>query len=100
MQKHVEAGSIEEVDLHAVPLGIGGGIGHGGAPGDFFFVIRGDGGAIFHSATRGRHLCGLQQSCNQCGLAAVRVACYSYIADILSEIVFHLANSSSYPKQS
>ena len=39
VQEHVEAGSVEEVDLDSTPFDERGRIGHGGAPGYLFFVV-------------------------------------------------------------
>ena len=44
VDEHVEAGGVDEVDFDALPFGEGNGILHGGAAGDFFFVVGGDGG--------------------------------------------------------
>ena len=71
--EHVEAGGVDEVDFDAVPLGEGDGVGHGGAAGDLFFVVGGDGGAIFDAARSGSHFGGVQQGGDEGGLAAVRV---------------------------
>ena len=89
MGEHVEAGRVDEVDLDALPLGEGDGVLHGGAAGDFFFVIGGDGRAVFDAALGGSHLGGMQQSGNQGGLAAVRMPHYSYVADLTSLVRFH-----------
>ena len=88
--EHVEAGGIDEVDLDALPLGKGDGVLHGGAAGDFFFVVNGDGRAVFDAALGGSHLGGMQQSGNQGGLAAVRMPHYSYVADLTSLVRFHV----------
>ncbi len=89
--EHVEAGGVDEVDFDALPLGKGDGVLHGGAAGDFFFVIGGDGRAIFDAALGGGHLRGMQQSGNQGGLAAVRMPHYSYVADLTSLVRFHFS---------
>ena len=95
VQKHVEAGRVEEIDLGAAPFGVGSGIRHRGAPGHLFLVIRRDRGTIVHSPACRRHLGGLQERCDQRRLAAVRVANYSYVSNVLPRIVFH-RDSSSY----
>jgi hypothetical protein len=89
MQKHVEAWSIYEVDLRALPLSVGDGIRHRGAAGHILFVVRRHRRSIFNSATRGRHLRCMQQSCNQRSFAAVRVAHYSHVPNVLSQVIFH-----------
>ena len=85
----MEARRVEQVDLHSAPLGEGRGVGHGGAAGDFLLVIRGNRGTIFDSATRRRHLRGVEQRGDEGGLATMRVAYYSDVADILSEVILH-----------
>ena len=87
--EHVEAGGIDEIDLGALPLGEGDGVLHGGAASDFFFVVDGDGRAVFDAALGGSHLGGMQQRGNQGGLAAVRMPHYSYVADLTSLVRFH-----------
>src|SRR3954465_11730508 len=89
MGEHVEAGSVDEVDLGVLPFGESDGVGHGGAARDFFFVVHGDGGTVFDAALGGGHLGGMQQSGDQCGLAAVRMPHYSYVADLTSLVRFH-----------
>ena len=87
--EHVEAGGVDEIDFVALPFGEGDGVLHGGAAGDFFFVVDGDGRAIFDAALGGSHLGGMQQCGNQGGLAAVRMPHYSYVADLTSLVRFH-----------
>ena len=87
--EHVKAGSVDEIDLDALPLGKGDGVLHGCAAGNFFFVIGGDGGAVFNAALRGGHFGGMQQSGNQGGFATVRMPHYSYVADLTSLVRFH-----------
>ena len=89
--EHVEAGGVDEVDFGALPLGEGDGVVHGGAAGDFFFVVGGDGRAVFDAALGGGHFGGMQQSGNQGGLAAVRMPHYSYVADLTSLVRFHVS---------
>ncbi len=74
VQEHVEAGGVEEVDLDSAPFDEGGGVGHGGAAGYFFFVVSSYCRSILHAPPGSRHLRRLQESCDQCGLTAVRVA--------------------------
>ena len=50
MDEHVEAGSVDEVDLGLAPLDEGGGGGDGHRARDFFFVVIGDGGAFIDPA--------------------------------------------------
>ena len=50
MDKHVEAGRVEEIDFRVAPLGVGKSGGNGHLAGDFFFVVIGDGGAVVHPA--------------------------------------------------
>ena len=87
--EHVEAGGVDEVDFDALPLGEGDGVLHGCAAGDLFFVVGGDGRAIGDAALGWGHLCGMQQSGNQCGFAAVRMPHYSYVTDLTSLVRFH-----------
>ena len=87
--KHVEAGSIDEVDLGALPLGKGDGVLHSDAAGDFLFVIGGGGRAVLHAALGWGHFRGMQQSGDQRGFATVRMPHYSYVADLTSLIRFH-----------
>src|SRR4051794_37669990 len=91
MGEHVEAGGVDEVDFGVLPLGECDGVLHGGAAGDFFLVVNGDGGAIFNAALGGGHLGGMQQSGDQGGLAAVRMPDYSYVADLTSLVRFHVS---------
>ena len=87
--EHMKAGSIDEIDFDALPLGKGDGVLHGCAAGYFFFVIGGYGRAIFHAALGGGHLGGMQQSGDQGGFATVRMPHYSYVADLTSLVRFH-----------
>ena len=87
--EHVKAGSVDEIDLDALPLGKGDGVLHGDAAGYFFFVIGGDGRAVFDAALGWGHFRGMQQSGDQGGLAAVRMPHYSYVADLTSLVRFH-----------
>ncbi len=89
--EHVEAGRVDEIDFDALPLGKGDGVLHGDAAGDFFFVVGGDGRAVFDAALGGSHFGGMQQSGNQGGLAAVRMPHYSYVADLTSLVRFHFS---------
>ena len=91
VEEHVEAGGVDEVDFYAVPFGEGDGVRHGGAAADLFFVVGGDGGAIFHPATVGRHFSGVQQDGDQGCLAAVGMSHDSYVANILPQIGLHVA---------
>jgi len=50
MDEHVEAGSIDEVDLGFSPLDGGEGGGDGHLPGDFFFVVIRRGRSVIHPA--------------------------------------------------
>ena len=84
VDEHVEAGRVDEVDLDAVPFGEGQGVLHGGAAGDVFFVVGGDGRSIFDAAEGGGHFGGMQQSGDERGLTAVRMPHYSYVADLTS----------------
>jgi hypothetical protein len=87
--EHVEAGSIDEVDFDALPLGKGDGVLHGGAASDLLLVVGGHGRAIFDTALGGGHLGGMQQSGDQRGFAAVCMPHYSYVADLTSLVGFH-----------
>ncbi len=89
MTEHVEAGSIDEVDLGALPFRKGDGVGHGGAAGYFFFVVSGNSRAIFDAALGRGHFGGMQQGGNQGGLAGVRMPHYSYVSDLTSLVRFH-----------
>jgi hypothetical protein len=88
--EHVKAGGVDEIDLHALPLGKGDRILHGCAAGYFLFVIGGHGRAVFDAALGWGHLGGMQQSGDQGGLAAVRMPHYSYVADLTSLVGFHI----------
>src|ERR1700676_2779693 len=92
MAIHMKAGSIDEIDLHALPLGKSDGVLHGGAACHFFFVVGCGGGSIVYAALRGSHFRGMQQSGNQGGLAAVRMPHYSYVADLTSLVHFHFSS--------
>ena len=50
MHEHVEAGSVDEVDLGLAPLDGGERGGDGHLAGDFFFVVIGGGGAVIDPA--------------------------------------------------
>ena len=81
--KHMKAGSIDEIDFDALPLGKGDGVLHGCAAGYFFFVIGGDGRAIFDAALGWGHLGGMQQSGDQgwfchCAHARLQLRCGSH----------------------
>ena len=85
----MKAGSVDEVDLDALPLGKGDGVLHGCAAGYLFFVIGGNGRAVFDTALGGGHFGGMQQSGDQGGFATVRMPHYSYVADLTSLVGFH-----------
>ena len=87
--EHVKAGSIDKIDLDALPLGKGDRVLHGCAAGYFLFVISGYGRAVFDAALGGGHLGGMQQSGDQGGFATVRMPHYSYVADLTSLVRFH-----------
>ena len=89
VREHVEAGRVHEIDLDALPLGIGDGVLHGNAAGHFLFVVGGGGRAVFHAALGRSHLRGMQQSGNKSGFAAVCMPHYSYVADLTSLVRFH-----------
>jgi len=93
--EHVEAGGVDEIDLDALPLGKGDGVLHGYAAGYFFFVIGGDGRAIFDTALSWGHFGGMQQSGNQSGFAAVRMPHYSYVTDLTSLVRFMVFSLNS-----
>ena len=61
MHEHMKAGSVDEVDLHAVPLGEGQSILHRRPPRDFLFVVRGHGAAVFDPAQPVGHLGGVKK---------------------------------------
>jgi hypothetical protein len=88
--KHVEAGGVDEIDFYALPLDKGDGVLHGDAAGNFFFVVGGNGRAVFDAALGGSHFGGMQHGGDQGGFTAVRMPHYSYVADLTSLVRFHL----------
>ena len=100
VEEHVEAGGVDEVDLDAVPLGEGDGVGHGGAAADLFFVVGGDGGAIFYTAARGGHFGGVEQDGDEGRFAAVGVAHDGDVANVLAQIGVHVALLSCFRRRS
>ena len=89
MDEHVEAGSIDEVDLGFAPLDGGERGGDGHLPGDFFLVVVGDGGAVIDPAEPGRAAGGEEQGRDKRGFAGVGVADDSHVADILTFVGLH-----------
>ncbi len=84
VDEHVEAGGVDEVDADAVPLGEGDGVGHGDAAGDLFFVVGGDGVAVF-----GWHVGGLEHGGDEGGFAAVRVTGERDVANVGVGVALH-----------
>ena len=81
-----EAGGIEQRDLSIAPFQGGNAHGHRHLPGDFFFVVVGDGGTIVHQAQLGRGSRGVKQGRNQRGFSGMRVADHHQVADVFAFI--------------
>ena len=96
MREHVKARSVDEIHFNAVPFSEGDRGLHGGAARNFFFVVGGHSGAVFHPPKFVSHFGGMQQSGDERRLPTVRMPYYSYVADLTSQIRFH-ANVPSIP---
>ena len=96
MNEHVEAGSIDEVDLGFAPLDGGERGGDGHLPGDFFLVVIGGGGAVIDPAKPGSAAGGEQQGRDKRGFAGVGVANDSHVADILTFVGLHKITPESF----
>ena len=89
VREHVEAGSVDQVDLGLVPLDERHGSRDGHLPGNFFFVVVGDRGAFVHPAKTLGRARRVQHGRNKRGFAGVGVPHDSDVADVSAFVVFH-----------
>ena len=90
VDEHVEAGSVDQVDLGLAPLDDGGGGGDGHRPRDFFFVVIGDGGAFIDPAQALGGAGGEQHGRGEGGFAGVGVPDQGDVADVCAFVILHL----------
>ena len=91
VNKHMEAGSVEQAHLRAAPFGEGNRVGHGHPAGDLLFVVCRHGGAILKTRGRCGHLGCLQNCGNQTGLSTMRVSDHRNIPKFTSSVGPHPA---------
>src|SRR5579871_751787 len=95
MNKHVEAGRIEDVDFRLTPLHVRQRRRNRHLAGDFFVVIVGDCGAVIHPAGPLRSAGCLQHGRNQRSLAGFAVSYYRDIPDVCAFVSLHGITPSS-----
>jgi hypothetical protein len=89
VHEHVEAGSVNEVNLGFVPLHRGQRSRDRHLAGNFLLVIVGHGAAVIHPAQPGRAAGGVEKSGNKRGFAGMGVADYRHVAYILTIVGLH-----------
>ena len=93
MDEHVEAGSVEEINLDLgiglTPLDEGEAGGDGHFAGDFFFVVVGGGGAVVDATEARSGSGGVEHGGHQRGLAGMPVSDEGKVAEIGGSVHFH-----------